>query len=276
MNLRLWGIKENVPLNYIVCGQLISKDKFLHIKRNFSDNVLIFITEGTLFINSNHKNFEVSKNQFIFLKSGEEHYGYKESSGVLKYYWVHFKNNPEEISATANLPYEFPESGTIKNPARLIFLFKQLMDFSLDNEFYNKKVLDYSLSVLMMELCQSCKNINIEKDKKLNPVINDVCNWIKYNFQKDFSVDDLALEFGLQNSYLSKIFKQNTGKSIIQFTTEIRISAAKSLLQTFSIKETAYSCGFDDEKYFMKVFKKIEGITPTQYKQAFSLRNVNQ
>lgn len=278
--MRFFEIKEKIPLNFIVSGQLKSKNGFLHMKRIINENVMIFVQEGTLYMNSNNKNYTISKNQFIFLKAGEEHFGYKKSSGFLSYYWVHFSDlvqiSKNGFSEPLDCSYKFPETGTIENPTRLLMLFKQLIDFSLDNSFYNKQVLNYSLSIILMEFTQNCLNLEGKKSAKLNPLINDIFNWIKLNFQKDFSIYDLAASLNLQSSYISKQFKKYTGKSIVQYTTEIRLTAAKNLLQSFSVKETAYSCGFDDEKYFMKVFKKYEGVTPTQYKQAFSLNNINQ
>ena len=51
----------------------------------------------------------------------------------------------------------------------------------------------------------------------------------------------------------------------------MRIDAAKAMLisQNCSIKEAAYSCGFPDEKYFMKVFREVVGMTPTAYKNTY-------
>lgn len=57
----------------------------------------------------------------------------------------------------------------------------------------------------------------------------------------------------------------------------IRIKTAKTLLSNYgvTIKEAAFSCGFSDEKYFMKVFRELEGMTPTQYKNSFGRKNIN-
>ena len=275
--MRIFGIKEKNPLNYLVCGQLVTKDGFLHMKRTISENVLILVTEGTLFINSNNREYEIQKNQFILLKADEEHFGFKESNGPLLYYWVHFKNELEvlnEKESLENYSYIIPEKGTYDENSRLLLLFRQLMDFSLEENLYNKSLLDYSLSTFMIEFSKSF----LQKSKTIseNPTIQNVCSWIKSNYSTDFSIEELSKEFGYQSSQLSILFRKSMNMSIIQYTTQVRITAAKNLLSNFSVKETAYSCGFEDEKYFMKIFKKLEGITPTQYKQAFSRKNINK
>lgn len=247
------------------------------MKRKINENVFIFVVEGTLYINSNNRKYEISKNQFIFLRKNEEHYGFKESSETLKYYWVHFSDEMEiQTENTLNPNYIFPEYGSIEDSTRLLILFNQMMDYSLEKNLFNKNILNYSLSIFFMELSQKYIETITNSSNTINSVINDIQNWIKLNFQKDFSLDELSQNLNLQANYISKLFKQSTGMTILQYVTDLRITAAKKFLQIYSIKETAYSCGFSDEKYFMKVFKKIEGITPSQYKKAFSLKYINQ
>ena len=83
-------------------------------------------------------------------------------------------------------------------------------------------------------------------------------------------VTELADAVGYSADYLSSLFKQSMGISIVRYTNLLRIKTAKTLLSNYdiTIKEAAFSCGFSDEKYFMKVFKQLEGMTPSQYKNS--------
>lgn len=274
--MRTLSIIPKNQLNFLICGQLVSRENFIHMKRTLSENVLIIVKEGSLFINSNNVSHEISKNQYILLKAGEEHFGFKESKDKLEYLWIHFSAEISEEPKQNFNESSFPEVGTINNLSRLSLLFRQMMDYSLDKDFDNQEILNHIFFVFMIEFLRSANSKkNLSKNSK-QALVNDVCNWINYNFQQDFTLDELSNHFTIQSNYLSKIFKETLNQSIVQYTTEIRLRAAKNLLPNFSVKETAYSCGFSDEKYFMKVFKKIEGITPTEFKQAFSLRNINQ
>ena len=73
------------------------------------------------------------------------------------------------------------------------------------------------------------------------------------------------------------MFKMRTGYYFADYMNHLRINRAKTLLYqtTCSIKEIAYQVGFLDEKYFMRVFKKNEGITAMQYRNAFYLTHKN-
>lgn len=170
--------------------------------------------------------------------------------------------------------YFFPEYGDLVVAHRAYRLFRQLIDLSLEENLYVKEMFDYTLSLLMLEISreylhrQNTGDRAGEAGKNLPIVIEEAKEWIRENYSRPFKVTELAATLGYQADYLSTLFKQSMGISIVGYTNKIRIEAAKNLLETegLPIKVVAYSCGFADEKYFMKVFKKLEGSTPGQYK----------
>lgn len=270
------------PLTYSICGQLISKDGFLHHKRTFDWDVLILVTEGVLHITTAGTPYSIGANEYVLLKSGEEHFGHQPSVGKLSYLWVHFKAEipfAETFSVAAPVPcnYFFPEQGKIAPSGRIPLLFHQLMDLSLEESLFSTLMPDYALSLLMMELSLEYRKSFKQQAGKMPPVISSVTEWIKTNFYRTFTVAELAKELGYQADYLSSLFKKHMGISLVQYTNRLRIETSKNLLINYglSIKEAAYSCGFPDEKYYMKIFKSLEGVTPTQYKTAFSKKHIN-
>ena len=112
---------------------------------------------------------------------------------------------------------------------------------------------------------------------KLPEAVISAREWIKNHYYHPFEVSELAEILGYRADYLSSLFKRQMGVPIVRYANQIRIRTAKTLLSNYdvTIKEAAYSCGFSDEKYFMKVFKQMEGITPAQYRSSFNRRNVN-
>ena len=274
--MRYFGLETTKPLQYAVCGQLIDKDGFLHHRRTFDQHVFILVTEGTLHITAAGKEYNVGENQYIFLKAGEEHFGHKASKGALSYFWVHIVDDCPVIATDcmAMDGYYFPEYGEIMLAHRVQRLFRQLIDLSLEESLYVKEMFDYTLSLLLLEVSQEFAHWQTDSEKQkidrknLPPVIMEAREWIRENYSRPFNVTEIADTLGYQADYLSTLFKQSMGISIIGYTNKIRIEAAKNLLETegLPIKVVAYSCGFTDEKYFMKVFKKLEGSTPGQYK----------
>lgn len=271
--------KTVFPLTYEVCGQLISLDGFWHHRRCFASHVLIMVTEGTLYITSGGNPYTVSAGQYILLKAEEEHFGHRASTGRLSYMWVHFSSDGSfgTDSDGESAVYLFPEYGSVSVSGRVSLLFHQLLDLSLEEKPLADNMLNYALSLLVMELSREYRQGLKNGSHLFPPVVVSVMEWIKANYYQPFTVSGLAGKFGYQADYLSSLFKKAAGVSIVRYTNGIRIKSAKTLLLNYelSIKETAYACGFSDEKYFMKVFRQSEGMTPTQYKKAFCKKYVN-
>ena len=268
-----------LPLQYEVCGQLLSPDGFLHHSRCFEYHVLLLVTEGTLYITSGSIPYTVSSGQYLLLRAGMEHFGHKASTGRLSYLWVHFSADCTPFSApgSRNAAYMFPEFGPLSSFERVSLLFHQLMDLSLEEHLFADNMPNYALSLLMMELSREYIRSLKTGTNQFPAVVVSAMEWIKANYYQPFTVAELSDKFGYRADYLSSLFKKTAGISIVRYTNGIRIKSAKTLLLNYqlSIKETAYSCGFSDEKYFMKIFKQLEGMTPTQYKTAFCKKYIN-
>lgn len=268
--MRCLHLSMTKPLEYSVCGQVISKDGFLHHRRTFEHHVLIFVTEGTLHISANGVTYDVKENQYIFLPAGEEHFGTTPSEGKLAYFWVHIVPDEERLlTQTPLLEYT-----SLTSPQRTIRLFRQLLELSMEKHDYCTEMLNYTLSLIIMELAREFAQTTQTARKEIPAAVSALCEWIKNNYYRPFSLAEPAKELGYQAGYLSGLFKTSMGVSIITYTNQIRVEAAKNLLEVYGLptKEVAYSCGFADEKYFMKVFKALEGCTPTEYKKLYGGR----
>ena len=172
--------------------------------------------------------------------------------------------------------YQFPETGHLSDMGRVAQLFRQLMDVSFEEGVYTQNMSDYAMSLLLMEISRGYAQPAGARDK-LPEAVMSAREWIKNHYYHPFEVSELAEILGYRADYLSSLFKRQMGVSIVRYANQIRIRTARTLLSNYdvTIKEAAYSCGFSDEKYFMKVFKQMEGITPAQYRSSFNRRNVN-
>jgi AraC-like DNA-binding protein len=96
-----------------------------------------------------------------------------------------------------------------------------------------------------------------------------VRRYIEENYYHDIHLDDLADRFSINKFYLSRKFKEAYGFTINQFITNLRITHAKELLRfsEFNMTEICIRTGFNDSAYFTRVFKKEEGISPSDFKK---------
>ncbi len=106
-------------------------------------------------------------------------------------------------------------------------------------------------------------NDSFKKDR-----LTDVYQYVKENYKKEISLDEVAQIANLTPTSFCRMFKSKTKKNFIEYLNEIRISnACKQLIETdMSVSEIAYECGYKTVSNFNKLFKKNTGNTPKEYK----------
>ncbi|WP_160689613.1 response regulator [Clostridium sp. C2-6-12] len=109
----------------------------------------------------------------------------------------------------------------------------------------------------------------VEEVTKSQTVIEKVKTYIKENYNKDISREDIANHVFLNPDYLSRIFKKATGLSLTEYLTEQRIEKSMQLLTTTNtqISSIADEVGYNNMNYYSKIFKKLTGTTPVEYRK---------
>lgn len=133
----------------------------------------------------------------------------------------------------------------------VIGLLYQLIGIIVDKHMYYSKQADE----------HTLKNKNIPKLKK-------VLSFIRGNYDKQISLEDMAEISGMSPKYFCSFFKKMTLKTPTEYLRAYRIEKAsrKLLNSDMNITEIAYSSGFNDLSYFIKTFKELKGVTPTKFR----------
>lgn len=111
----------------------------------------------------------------------------------------------------------------------------------------------------------------VEEVAKSQTVIEKVKSYIKDNYDKDITRDDIANYVFLNPDYLSRTFKRATGLSLSEYLTEVRIKKSMQLLASSSkqISSIATEVGYNNMNYFSKMFKKVTGVSPVDYRKKY-------
>lgn len=106
------------------------------------------------------------------------------------------------------------------------------------------------------------------EDVRMNAVLEEILQFIHKHYLEDISMQDAAEAMNYSSAYFCKLFKQGFDKSFITYLTEYRIEKAKQLLVdvTINVKEISDKVGYKDANYFAKVFKRVVGVTPSEYR----------
>lgn len=107
-----------------------------------------------------------------------------------------------------------------------------------------------------------------EKENQENRFVKEAQEYMKEHYAENILLSDVAERIGISASYLSTLFSQNLNCRFIDYLNQVRIERACMYLNQNYLKtyEIAYRVGFKDEKYFSKVFKKIKGMSPKEYR----------
>lgn len=129
----------------------------------------------------------------------------------------------------------------------------------------DSKSLEKILNKMIIEYCTL---INTYMTKGYSNTVIEVIKYININFTEEISLSSIAEKMYMHPSHLARKFKSETNETISSFINKRRIREAKFLLinRKLSIEDVAYSVGYNNVKYFYKIFKQIENITPTEYK----------
>jgi AraC-like DNA-binding protein len=92
---------------------------------------------------------------------------------------------------------------------------------------------------------------------------------LERNFREDFPLSELARLAGLCESHFCRVFRSLTGNSPVEYRNRLRIAAARERLSSSSepVEQIAFACGFQDPNYFSRIFRKFEGVSPSDCRQ---------
>jgi len=113
--------------------------------------------------------------------------------------------------------------------------------------------------------------VSMQQKKHIQPTEKAI-GYIELNYSNPISLEDVAAYVELSPAYFSKIFKSEMGKGYAEYISGLRIDKSKKLLAETkeSVKSIAISVGYPDQKYYSKLFKKMTGIKPSEYRKLYS------
>lgn len=192
---------------------------------------------------------------------------------------------PDIVIMDINIPImnglKVIQCSRMKHPEIAFVIVSGYDDFSYCREALRLKITDYILKPVNYEEFGACiDNLKIALFRQQLPQeetqgeerpIMAITRYLQEHLSEDISLRILAEEFHLSAQYISQLFKSEIGVNFLAYLTNIRMERAKKLLLStaLSIGEISEQLGFGDYRVFTKVFKKSEGVTPSQYRRDF-------
>ena len=115
-----------------------------------------------------------------------------------------------------------------------------------------------------------CRLVSAYSRERYSEAVRNSLNYIDFHYMEPLNLENLAQRFSVNKNYLSTRFHREVGVTVTEYINRVRVDRALNLLSqtTASIQETAERCGFSDANYFTRTFRKLQGITPMEYRKS--------
>lgn len=282
--MKVFKFNSATPFQYNFAGKFTSPNaEWMHLTRQLFDFELFVVTKGVLYISGNDNEYILEKGQYLLMPPYTWQHGYKSSD--CSFYWLHFApsssydvvesdnigNEPDSLSIT------IPEYGTLQSYERMVVLMKQLQDS--ERRYGIKSLNNFNTSVILSELGAQCfSRQRYNNSDNSSQLYNDIADYISLNICSNLRVSDIADYFGYNEKYLTTYFKKWSKVSIKQFILQTKMEHAKAELSetNHSISQIGYNIGYADPHNFTNAFKKVTGLTPSDFRDSYSKRRLYQ
>lgn len=273
------------PIEFVDVSHIIPSHEWTYAES--SDFIVLFGADGTAFLTCGEDTHTVVSGCSFLLLPGLVYSGYRMPKQDVSFYRLQFRCKEDqqrrikmESKADVEIPYSedladwvfIPELFRLTSVDRIFVLVHQLLHIA-NAGYYTAQSANYLVTSLLIEMSdQALKSTLQEKQGPCSGQINRIASWIKANIEKPLTLDGIAKEFGYNKNYLTRKFREELGVTTQKYINLCKIGKAKEMLYRSNMnnKEIAYQLGFNDDKYFMRIFKQYEGLTMQEFRNAYN------
>lgn len=167
-----------------------------------------------------------------------------------------FADNGIDINKISFEPY-------IKEKTELESSFRKIKALYGERDLFFEAKIRAEVLNIIINLCENHSSVN-NSSIVYSDEIKQAVIYIKENFNKKITVDGIIRHVGMSRAYFSREFKKYTGLSIITYLNNVRCIQARAMICSgVGVSEAAQSCGFENQSYFTRTYKKIMGVLPS-------------
>lgn len=228
------------------------------------ENIFFYCTDGEGTICIDGKRYKLHAKEAFCIPYNQKHYYYADKANPWSILWVHFAGEDTRFYPLDTYNVITFRSHHATN--RMMYLFDLL--FRVLEEPYSLGNFAYVTQVLALILSETYLKVRQENTSGQNVYVSNVIRYMNSHLEEKLTLDELAEKFQLSKSYLNVIFQKYTKKSPMDLFVTLKMTEACKLLKATDmyIYEVANAVGYKDQYYFSRIFRKVVGTSPTEYK----------
>jgi len=236
-------------------------------RRDLDSLLIVAVASGSGELEYDGRTYPLTKGDCFFIDCRVSHFYRSSAEEPWELLWVHFNG------ATSRQYYDFfiGQSENVFRPAlfdRFVSVITEVIEINTAKK-PEAEVLTSRLIVELLTLTLTVNSSASQYDTALKQKLASVNNYIEDHFSEDLSLEKLSSEFYISKFYLTREYKKIYGMTIFQHIISCRINYGKHLLRFSdkSVEEISHLCGFNDQSYFARQFKKAENLTCFAYRK---------
>jgi len=251
-----------------------AKDHYTYRKKGLPENFLFYCVSGHGWYEINNQHYEVAPNEFFILPQNVQHSYGSSAENPWSIYWIHFGGDSlPQLNKVQAVQKHF-KPFYIKNNGDIIPLFSKIyktleLGYSIDNLLFANMCLSQFLTLFIY----NSRHYEAAASDKADCVDSAIL-FMQEHIKDNISLNELSKQYNYSVSRFSNLFKQKTGYAPIDYFVQMKMQKACQQLDftNRSVKDIAFSMGFDDPYYFSKRFKIIIGMSPKKYRMMTIIR----
>jgi len=243
------------------CGHLKASSAQHTSRRNLQSFLFAVVLDGKGVLHIQNQTYKLSGGDCFFIDCRTQHSYESDAESPWELLWVHF----DGCTSAEYYKLFSAQQEAVFRPvtiAKFTSLLQEIMRLNAES-YADTEVLTSGLLANLLTMLLTVNSVAEETDTALQAKLKTVLAYLDANFTEELRLDELAHRFDISKYYLTREFKRTYGETIFQHIIGLRINYAKRLLRFTdkSVEEIAQLCGFNDQSYFSKQFKKAENVT---------------
>ncbi|MBS4208866.1 helix-turn-helix domain-containing protein [Bacillus sp. FJAT-50079] len=242
-------------------GSYFSSNLYETKRDKYEQYLFIHVKKGTMKVKYEDQEFIATENSFIFLNCYHPHL-YKALENTV-FDWFHFSGNASKeyfdlLFHKSGCVYSLENHWIIPEYIRRILTMME-----------NNKVDEHAASIIIHKILYELDKLSNQTNDSREETIIRAISYIENNYSEDISLTAIANDVKLSPYHFSRLFKKQMNCSPHQYLINYRINNAKKLLYNtkLSIKEIAFTCGFNSVSHFTTTFKKHVDVSPNKFRE---------